>query len=235
MASTEVNKPDTAESIGPTMTDSASSSAKQFQYDFPADEPLHTDDYLHGPLLRLMGEIKPGTRVLDVGCGHGTLSSRLLKHGVKLVGLDASEAGIARARRMHPEARWECMLADEKILTSLGEAPFDVVMSTEVVEHLYDPKSFIRGCVSALKPGGRLVISTPYHGYVKNLVMAILDKWDSHHSPLWDGGHIKFWSRATLTQLMVEEGGVEQIEFAGAGRFPGLWKSMLLSGRKPAR
>jgi 2-polyprenyl-6-hydroxyphenyl methylase/3-demethylubiquinone-9 3-methyltransferase len=82
-----------------------------------------------------------------------------------------------------------------------------------------------------LKPGGLLIISTPYHGYLKNLALSIFGKWDDHHTALWDGGHIKFWSRSTLTQLL-EAGGFDVIDFRGVGRLPWLWKSMVLIARK---
>ena len=74
------------------------------------------------------------------------------------------------------------------------------------------------------------MISTPYHGYLKNLVMAATGKMDAHFTVLWDGGHIKFWSRKTLTQLL-EEFGFEVIGFKGSGRFPYIWKSMFIRAR----
>ena len=75
------------------------------------------------------------------------------------------------------------------------------------------------------------MISTPYHGYLKNLALSLTDKWDSHISPLWDGGHIKFWSRKTLTDLLESEEFVLQ-DFSGCGRFPFFWKSMLIIANK---
>src|SRR5690606_31358887 len=107
---------------------------------------------------------------------------------------------------------------------------FDTIISTEVIEHLYDPRAFIDFCVNILRKnnnGGQLILSTPYHGYIKNLCLAIAGKWDSHANPLWDGGHIKLWSRKTLTQLL-EEKGFEVTAFKGCGRLPYLWKSMLI-------
>ena len=50
---------------------------------------------------------------------------------------------------------------------------------------------------------------------------------DHHYTALWDGGHIKFWSRETLTKLL-EEFGFRVTDFRGAGRLPYLWKSMLV-------
>jgi hypothetical protein len=82
-----------------------------------------------------------------------------------------------------------------------------------------------------LKPGGYLVLSTPYHGYLKNLALSLTGKWDFHHSPLRDGGHIKFWSRKTLTELLETEG-FHVTDFIGVGRIPYLWKSMVIVARK---
>ena len=80
---------------------------------------------------------------------------------------------------------------------------------------------------------GQLICSTPYHGYLKNLALSLVNKWDDHHNPLWDGGHIKFFSRDSLTRLL-REAGLVNISFRGAGRLPYLWKSMVLAADRPA-
>ena len=69
-------------------------------------------------------------------------------------------------------------------------------------------------------------------GYLKNCALAISGKLDAHFTALWDGGHIKFWSRRTLTALL-QEAGFQVVSFRGAGRCPWLWKSMLIAARKP--
>lgn len=108
------------------------------------------------------------------------------------------------------------------------------VISLEVVEHIFLPRNFARNCYGFLKPGGRLILSTPYHGYLKNLALALTGALDKHFTALWDFGHIKFWSRRTLTALLTEQG-FEDIRFQGAGRVPWLWKSMVLCARKPVK
>jgi 2-polyprenyl-3-methyl-5-hydroxy-6-metoxy-1,4-benzoquinol methylase len=115
------------------------------------------------------------------------------------------------------------------VLVAEGE-PFDVVVSTEVVEHLFSPHLLPVFARLIVRMGGYLVISTPYHGYLKNLAMAIVGNWDVHHTALCHGGHIKFWSRKTLTQLL-EANGFQVKEFHGVGRLPWLWKSMILVAR----
>jgi 2-polyprenyl-3-methyl-5-hydroxy-6-metoxy-1,4-benzoquinol methylase len=82
----------------------------------------------------------------------------------------------------------------------------DVVVSTEVVEHLYHPQRLIQNAFRLLKPSGHFIVSTPYHGYVKNVVLALSGKLDNHFTALWDGGHIKFWSHETLSELLTGKG-----------------------------
>jgi 2-polyprenyl-6-hydroxyphenyl methylase/3-demethylubiquinone-9 3-methyltransferase len=120
----------------------------------------------------------------------------------------------------------------KKILSRLGTEPFDIVVCTEVIEHLYAPRECVRGCFAALKAGGRFICTTPYHGYLKNILIAVSGKFDAHVSPLWDGGHIKLWSRKTLSQLFCEAG-FRDLQFRGAGRLPFLWMTMVMCGTKP--
>jgi 2-polyprenyl-3-methyl-5-hydroxy-6-metoxy-1,4-benzoquinol methylase len=185
------------------------------------------------PVLKFAGQLQPRTRVLDVGCGNGFTCGEFLRRGCQVVGIDLSCQGIEIARRTYPSGRFEVMPADAHLLANLNENPFDLVVSTEVVEHLYAPREYIRGCFQALKPGGRFICTTPYHSYLKNLPIALAGKWDSHANPLWDGGHIKLWSRKTLSRLL-EEAGFQNLQFQGVGRLPGLWMTMVMCGDKPA-
>jgi 2-polyprenyl-6-hydroxyphenyl methylase/3-demethylubiquinone-9 3-methyltransferase len=76
------------------------------------------------------------------------------------------------------------------------------------------------------------IISTPYHGYLKNVAVAVAGKWDTHHSPLWEGGHVKFWSRATLRTLF-QEAGLREAAFYRVGRLAPFAKSMVCVFAKP--
>ncbi len=177
-------------------------------------------------------DLMPGTRVLDVGCGNGFLCGEFLKRGCKVVGTDVSTQGIDLARKTYHDGRFELLAADAEVLQQLGEPPFDIVVSTEVVEHLDAPRAWAKACFEALKPGGYFICTTPYHGYIKNLMISLLGKWDTHANPLWEGGHIKFWSKRTLGQLLTETG-FRNLEFRGAGRIPGLWMTMIASATRP--
>ena len=190
--------------------------------------------YLHPAAQPLFPTLGEGVRVLDVGCGNGDWAEWFAAKGCTVVGVDPSDSGIEIARQAVPAGRFESRLATPDLLDDLGEQPFDLVTSFEVVEHVYSGHDWAASCFAALRPGGTLVCSTPYHGYLKNLALAVFGKWDHHHQPLKDGGHVKFWARETLTRLL-EIAGFEAIEFRGAGRYPYLWKSMVLSARRPLK
>jgi len=201
-------------------------------YGFPDARPSHMHAFFMPHVIELAGQLDQTTDVLDVGCGNGFTCGEFLKRGCRVVGIDLSEQGVALARKAYPRGRFEVMAADDQLLPKLGTSAFDLVVSTEVVEHIYAPRPYMRGCINALKPGGRFICTTPYHGYLKNLALSIAGNWDAHADPLWDGGHIKLWSRKTLSDLLVETG-FTNLHFRGAGRLPLLWMTMIMSADKP--
>lgn len=208
-------------------------SAPFSDYRFHDDGASHMHRHFMPHVFELAGGLRPGLRVLDVGCGNGYTCGMFQEKGCDVTGIDMSETGIGIARKAHPGVRFEVLGADDHVLEDLGTGPFDLVVSTEVVEHLYDPRAYVRGVFKALKPGGRFICTTPYHGYWKNLLISLTNGWDRHWTPLWDGGHIKLWSPKTL-RFLLEEAGFTNFQFRGAGRLPWLWMTMIVSVDKPS-
>ncbi|WP_375254719.1 class I SAM-dependent methyltransferase [Yoonia sp.] len=171
-------------------------------------------------------------RLFDLGCGNGSVSKACADMGWDVTGVDVSEDGIAQAKTSYPDLRLAYGSAYDDLADQYGL--FDALISLEVVEHVYDPRHYASTVASLLAEGGTALISTPYHGYVKNLAMAVTGKMDAHFTALWDHGHIKFWSVKTLTQLLTEAGLVVD-HFAYAGRVPPLAKSMIAVAHKPKR
>ena len=178
-------------------------------------------------MVKLLKQLSPH-RICDLGSGNGNLAGALTAAGWQVVGVERDATGVEISRRTHPDIPFYCMsVEDDPGVLLAAEDRFDAVVSTEVVEHLFAPHLLPAFARRLLVPGGYLIVSTPYHGYLKNLALSLADKWDDHHTPLWHGGHIKFWSRATLTQLL-EDNGFRVTAFSGVGRLPYLWKSMVL-------
>lgn len=168
-------------------------------------------------------------RAFDLGCGNGSVANWLAEQGFEVAGVDPSESGIAEANRAFPKLDLRVGSAYDALAETFGTFP--LVVSLEVVEHLYAPRDFARTVRELLVPGGFALISTPYHGYLKNLALALTGKLDAHFSPLWDHGHIKFWSPSTLSQLL-QEAGLEVEQIDRVGRIPQLAKSMLVVARR---
>lgn len=202
-------------------------------YEYRTPEASESHSYLYPGVSELVRDVPKGASVLDLGCGNGSFLSLFQDRGWKLYGTDFSPSGIEIARASFPEI--EFFLADSSAPTAelLARAgPVDLILSTEVIEHVYNPRGLLRNAHALLKPGGILVLTTPYHGYLKNLLLALTGKMDQHFTVLWDHGHIKFWSRKTLSRAL-EEAGFADVRFLGAGRVTYLWKSMVLRATKP--
>lgn len=169
-------------------------------------------------------------RLFDLGCGNGSVGAALAADGWNVTGVDPSPEGIAEAKSAFPELRLAQGSAYEDLVATYGRFP--VVISLEVVEHVYAPRDYARTLFDLVEKGGGAIISTPYHGYLKNLALAATGKMDSHFTALWDHGHIKFWSIPTLSQLLTESG-FTNIRFRRVGRVPALAKSMIAVAEKP--
>jgi 2-polyprenyl-3-methyl-5-hydroxy-6-metoxy-1,4-benzoquinol methylase len=198
-------------------------------YGYHSDTITHNFKYIMQPLLGMLDKNK-NQCILDLGCGNGYLVNYLISLGYNAYGTDASEKGIIIAQKTNPDRFFVQDLSTGKLPLELQALNFDTIISTEVIEHLYDPEGFIDFCKQLLTSKGEIILSTPYHGYLKNLVLSIFNKWDTHISPLWLGGHIKLWSAASLKQLLVSKG-FTFLAFKGCGRLPYLWKSMLVKAQ----
>jgi 2-polyprenyl-3-methyl-5-hydroxy-6-metoxy-1,4-benzoquinol methylase len=189
------------------------------------------DNYLTTTFIKILNKNQNKT-ILDLGCGNGWLTRKIYNYGYNIYGIDASETGIKIAKEINPDRFFIQNLSTKSLPEEISNIIFDTLISTEVIEHLYDPRSFILFCKQILlkNGGGELILSTPYHGYLKNLVMSLTGKMDQHFTALWDGGHIKFWSKKSLSNLL-KEFDFEIVDFHGTGRFPYMWKSMIIKAR----
>lgn len=188
--------------------------------------------YLLPAVYRLLREIVgPADRtVFELGCGNGSTAAFFKKVGFDVVGVDPSPEGIRHAKQAYPHIRLELGSCYENLAERYGRFP--IVVSLEVIEHVFLPRAFAKCVFDLLTAGGTAVISTPFHGYWKNLAMALSGTLDRHFTALWDYGHIKFWSELTLRRLL-EEQGFTNIRFLRVGRIPALAKSMIAVATRP--
>lgn len=98
----------------------------------------------------------PRGRVLDAGCGVGQVVARLTQAGCEAHGVDVSEPNIGRARRHSPL----CRLYDGRRLP-YADGFFDAAGALNVLEHVEEPEAFLAELCRVVRPGGRIVVSSP--------------------------------------------------------------------------
>lgn len=175
----------------------------------------------------LRGVLSPGARVLDAGCGAGDLVRSLAAGGHEAVGMDVSARALKVASERHPEQQFVQHSAEELPWPVEAES-FDAVVAFEVVEHLLRPRRLLEGAHAALRGGGGLALTTPYHGRVKNLAVAAL-AFDRHFAV--EGDHVRFFTDRALRRLVSETGfDVERVRHYG--RIWGLWAGVFIWARK---
>jgi SAM-dependent methyltransferase len=201
-------------------------------YGFHDPEPLWGSQYLW-PVVRsiVSAQSFPSRRAFDLGCGNGSTTNMLSELGFEVAGVDPSESGIKIARQAY--ARYEFVKASgyEDLVKRFGR--FGLVMSLEVLQHCAYPRRIAQTIFDLLEPGGMVLLSVTYHGYLKNLALAVTGHLDQHVDALDDSGPLRFFSKRTLETLL-KNAGFSRIEFRRVGRVPILAKSIIAIGRKEA-
>ncbi len=135
--------------------------AELFDYfqDFEDGGALHEMRRLHETII---SEVPAGTGfILDVGCGNAWVACHFCPRGVKVCSMDISTANPQRALEKYQYDNHYGIVADAYRLP-FREGVFDCIVASEIIEHVPDPGAFIGSLLPVLKPGGRLIITTPY-------------------------------------------------------------------------
>jgi len=155
-----------------------------------------------------------GKRALDVGCGAGLLAEPLARLGATVTGVDAAAENIAVARD-HAANSGLAIDYHAGELAALDAAPFDLVTSLEVVEHVTDPATFIAELAGQLAPGGLLILSTP-NRTAKSRTALIMLAEGTGRIPRGTHDWHKFLTPDELTEL-VEAAGLKVTDRRGLG------------------
>jgi SAM-dependent methyltransferase len=162
------------------------------------------------PSLRRLFEtyVRSGDECLDVGCGDGgTAGLWLVEHSLRYLGVDVSTAAVELARTRGLDAM---AIADAADLP-LPSASFDVVVCSEVLEHLFDPLVATQEIRRVLRPGGRLIATVPNATHWRDRLDMALGRWtprgdDKGTSEPWRSPHIRFFSRKSLAAMLSRSG-----------------------------
>jgi 2-polyprenyl-6-hydroxyphenyl methylase/3-demethylubiquinone-9 3-methyltransferase len=179
-------------------------------------------------LQAALKHISPASRVLDAGCGNGNFSAFLEHLGYHVVSIDISAIATRHARNNFPGGAFGVTSLEDGI--PFPDGTFAAVWSSEVLEHLFDVHAALSEINRILQPGGMFVLTTPYHGLVKNIIIA-LKNFDHHYDPYLS--HIRFFTKQTLVQCLTRAGFAIET-FSGVGRRWPVWRSSFVVARKVA-
>jgi ubiquinone/menaquinone biosynthesis C-methylase UbiE len=165
----------------------------------------------------LLERVAVGERVLDVGCGEGWFAVELARAGATVIGIDVAEEPLRRARErgagLRPEL--DLRLVDADGPWPLDDASVDAVWAGETIEHVADTGGWLAQARRVLRPGGRLLLSTPAHGRLRVLALALSRRaFAAHFDPRAD--HLRFYTRSGLTELL-DELGFQEVSVRVAG------------------
>ena len=180
------------------------------------------------PVLKKNIYFKGRERILDFGCGTGRIMQKMRKMFPKnrFMGVDVSETAIKIAKKKHPWADFYSVQDGEKL--PFKKNNFDFILAADVIEHVYNTKDTLLELNRVLKNGGKIFITTPYYGFIKNLLIITLD-FDNIFDPA--GPHIRFFSKKSLFSLL-KSAGFKIIRHGYFGRFYPISRSIYVVASK---
>jgi len=185
-----------------------------------------------------------GRRILDVGAGRGIISRFFLDLGYDVYAIEWTEAGVSKLRELGVTASRQDL---EKLPLSYDDEFFDEVFWGDNIEHLFFPEAVAREIRRILKPTGRVVVTTPNHGWIINrlyyLFKGVPRRTEGHVSPIWEWQHIRYFNKKEIARFLEHCGFTHGFVFHGAERrqpfsflsryFPALFGSvMIVQARK---
>ena len=167
----------------------------------PAAYDLKTDEASSHGRLRSWMELRPASRVLDLGCSDGQLGECLTEQGHVVVGVDFEEHKLVRERLFE----FHQADLDHGIPEGVG-GDYDVVLMADVLEHVRQPEQLLADARARLRPGGSVMVSVPNFGHWYPRARVALGRFDYDVRGILDQGHLRFFTRKSF-QALLDRGG----------------------------
>lgn len=150
--------------------------------------------------------LKNSHKILDIGCNDGSEDKVYLEDGKVVHGVDISVEAVKRANKIGVRAR---VLDVSSKNLPFSPSAFDAVVAGEIIEHLVDTDGFLEKIYKVLRPGGKLIITTPNLASLGRRILLFLGKnpfiETSLHQPVGGAapvGHLRYFTRQTLEELL---------------------------------
>jgi SAM-dependent methyltransferase len=156
----------------------------------------------HRRIPEMVRRLSAPGRVLDVGCDDGFAGRALTNHGFEVWGIDRNPVTLRKAERYYHRT----ILADIESELPLPEAPFDVIIFADILEHLRNPATAFAHFVEFLAPGGLVVMSVPNVAYWHVRLNLLRGRFDYDERGILDRTHVLFFTLRTARRFLEEAG-----------------------------
>ncbi len=134
---------------------------------FQEDEALVTKNERERNRQAIINQVPGSARViLDIGCGGTWVAAAFLPKGRQVISMDISSINPAKALEKYPQENHAAIIADAFNLPFKNES-LDCIIASEVIEHVINPRKFVESVLQKLKPGGKLILMTPYNEKIR--------------------------------------------------------------------
>ncbi len=169
------------------------------------------DERKTGAHMKMLALVGAGKKVLEVGCGRGSVSERLQKNGCAVTAIEINPDSAESAGKFCERV----IVGDiETLRLDFKRGEFDVILFGDVLEHLRGPLAVLLKLKPFLGAGGRIVVSVPNVANWKIRLKLLFGKFDYAGQGIMDRTHLRFFTRKTILQLIGEAGfKVEKSDF----------------------
>jgi len=164
-------------------------------------DPAH----YHQKILAIIKEESKDRRIkiLDVGCATGYLGFAAKMGKNYVCGIEISVTAAEEAKKVLDEV---VVGNVEEITLPWPRDYFDIIVCSDILEHLFDPKSTLIKLREYLKPEGKLLVVVPNVAYYAVRLMLLRGKWEYQSHGILDYGHIRWFTKETARKLLMESG-----------------------------
>ena len=155
--------------------------------------------------------VRPGDRLLDLGCGFGRHAFEAARRGARVVACDMSDAELKEVRATFGAMAEAGQVAEEGCTGAVNgdavhlpftDAAFDRVIASEVMEHIPNDSGAMHELARVLRPGGTIAVTVP--AWLPEKVCWMLS--DEYHAPFVEGGHVRIYTEDELRVRMRSAG-----------------------------
>jgi hypothetical protein len=169
-------------------------------------------------------------RILGIGRNAQTLCHDFHHAGYTIASIETSENNTANPLRLAPVVHFYSQAIDSAP-SPMKTASFDMAISIESSEPGFKPSTLVKIAANNLQLGGIFILSIPYSSDIKNLLIALCERWNLPFSSGWNDNYMQRWSKKCLTGLLKSQG-FTVVELIGVRGSSLQWDALILVARK---